>query len=170
MIVKERNTNNAFIELLNAKMQQTQGALYTERFTDLQSEAHRLEYFLSVRGIGFIDDAKAQNVNALWYSLESINTQVTLIVKDVLNVRDLLKIKQLLSLKVRGIVFLTNRRRYMKLLQPLVGSMHCAKTMTEAVRWAYEHTEREDAVLFCGGKAIDVEKESRAFKEAVRKL
>lgn len=170
MLVKEKNTNNAFIDLLNFKIKETKEALYKERFGGICNEPHRLKYLLSVRGIGFIDDAKAQSVNAIWYSLESIGAEVTLVVRDIQNMRDFLKIKQLLMLKVKGIVFLTNKNRYVKLLRPFVGNVYFAQTMDEAVRWAYEHTEKDDAVLFCGGVAINVEQESAAFREAVRKL
>lgn len=169
MIVKEKDTNNVFISLLGLKMKQTQ-ELYMECFADMRNEPHRLDYLLSVRGISFIDDARAQSVNSIWYSLESVNAQLTLIVKDIENVQELLKIKQLLHLKVKGIVFLTNKKRFTKLLRPFVGNVHVAKTMDEAVHWAYDNTEKDEAVLFCGGTKIDVEEESGAFQEAVRKL
>lgn len=170
MVVKQKNISNPFISLVNFKMRETASAIYAERFADMYNEPHRLEYLLSVRGVNFIDDAKAQSVNAIWYSLESMGTQVTLIVKDIQGVQDLLKIKQLLMLKVKGIVFLTENYEAMELIRPIVGAVHSAKTMDEAVNWAYENTEKDDVVLFCGGKKINVEKESRVFQEAVRKL
>lgn len=170
MKLKDKNISNPFISLVNFKMRETHGALYTERFADMDNEPHRLDYFLSVGGIHFIDDTKAQNVNAIWYSLESINTQITLIVKAVENVQDLLKIKQLLMLKVKNIVLLTEKHAYTKLLSPLVENIHYADTMQEAVNWAYENTEKQDTVLFCAGTKLAVEQESSLFQKAVRKL
>lgn len=166
MLIREIN-NNAFVSLLNFR---AKNSLYAERFTDLKNESARLEYFLSVRGISFIDDTKAQSVNAIWYSLESIGTQLTLIVKDIERIEELLAIKHLLMLKVKNIVFLTKKQKYEKLLRPIIGVLHYAQTMQEAVDWAYAHTEKGDAVLFCGGKKVEVAKESNAFQNAVRRL
>lgn len=169
-MIKEKNINNPFINLVNYKMMAAKEAQYAEQFADMKNEPKRLEYFLSLRGINFIDDTKAQSINAIWYSLESMHCPVTLIAKDIDDLQELLKLKQLLMLKVKGIVFLTPKRKYIKLLRPMVGAIHFSKTMDEAVSWAYKNTESDDAVLFCAGVKVDVDKESRIFQEAVRKL
>lgn len=167
MIVKERNTRNSFISFLNCRAKES---LFAEKFLELDNEPNRLEYFLSVRGISFIDDTKAQSVNTIWYSLESVSMQVTLIVKDIEKVEDLLQIKQLLMLKVRNLIFLTDKTPYFDLLRPIVENIQYIPTIDEAVNFAYRNTEKGEAVLFCGGKQINVESECKRFQNAVRSL
>ncbi len=167
MVVHQQNINNAFISLLNCKAKKS---LYADNFTDLHNEPHRLEYFLSVRGISFIDDTKAQNINAVWYSLESMGTQVTLILKDVHSISDLLQIKQLLMLKVKNLILLTDKSESFELLRPIVENVAYFPTMDEAVSFAYRNTEKGEAVLFCGGKKVNVEKVGQEFRNAVRRL
>ncbi len=151
MVVREQNITNSFISLLNCRAKES---LYAENFTNLGNEPHRLEYFLSVRGISFIDDTKAQSINAIWYSLESIGTQVTLILQDVENISDLLQIKQLLMLKVKSLIVLTDKSESFELLRPIVENIAYFPTMDEAVNFAYQNTEKGEAVLFCGGKKV----------------
>ncbi|MBS9768544.1 MAG: hypothetical protein KGV44_13540 [Flavobacteriaceae bacterium] len=167
MVVKERNKTNVFINLLNYRAKES---LFAENFTEFENEPHRLEYFLSVRGISFLDDTKAQSVNAIWYSLENMNTQVSLIIKDIAQVEDLLKIKPLLMLKVKNLIFLTDKSAYFDLLRPIVENVISCKTIDEAVNFAYQNTEKGEAVLFCGGIKIDEERESKEFQNAVRNL
>jgi UDP-N-acetylmuramoylalanine--D-glutamate ligase len=40
---------------------------------------HRLQYVATVRGVRYINDSKATNVNSCWYALESMNTPTVLI-------------------------------------------------------------------------------------------
>ncbi len=167
MVVKERVRSNFFINLLNYRAKES---LFADRFVGLENEPHRLEYFLSVRGISFLDDTKAQCVNAIWYSLESLNTQVTLIIEDIAQVEDLLQLKSLLMLKVKNLVFLTDKSAYFDLFRPVVENVAYCSTVEEAVNFAYQNTEKGEAVLFCGGVPVDVERESLKFQNAVRDL
>ncbi|HEX7755507.1 MAG TPA: UDP-N-acetylmuramoyl-L-alanine--D-glutamate ligase, partial [Niabella sp.] len=47
-----------------------------ENFEGLE---HRMEHVLTVRGVDFINDSKATNVNSTWYALESMTQPVILI-------------------------------------------------------------------------------------------
>ena len=49
-----------------------------EAVTDFQSLEHRMEHVATVRGIEFINDSKATNVNSTWYALESMEKPVIL--------------------------------------------------------------------------------------------
>ena len=50
--------------LLNVKKEAIRKAL-----SDFESVEHRLERVASVRGVQFINDSKATNVNSCWYAL-----------------------------------------------------------------------------------------------------
>ena len=64
---------------------------------DFPGVEHRLEKVCSVRGVQYVNDSKATNVDACWYALESMNTKVILIIggKDKGNdynaIKDLVK-------------------------------------------------------------------------------
>ena len=59
-----------------------------EGLKDFKGVEHRLEKVARVRGVEFINDSKATNVNSCWYALESMRTKVILILggKDKGNV------------------------------------------------------------------------------------
>jgi UDP-N-acetylmuramoylalanine--D-glutamate ligase len=44
-----------------------------ESLSDFQGVEHRLEPVLKVRGVQYINDSKATNVNSTWYALESMD-------------------------------------------------------------------------------------------------
>ena len=50
-----------------------------QALSDFKGVPHRLEYVASVRGIRFVNDSKATNVNSCWYALQSMKTPVVLI-------------------------------------------------------------------------------------------
>ena len=47
--------------------------------SDFRGVEHRLEKVARVRGIDFINDSKATNVNSCWYALQSMTTKTVLI-------------------------------------------------------------------------------------------
>ena len=50
-----------------------------EAVTDFKSLEHRMEFVAMVRGVEFINDSKATNVNSTWFALESMQKPVVLI-------------------------------------------------------------------------------------------
>ena len=46
---------------------------------DFQGLEHRMEHVATVRGVEFINDSKATNVNSAWYALEIMTRPVVLI-------------------------------------------------------------------------------------------
>ena len=51
-----------------------------ECLSDFQGVEHRLERFMRVHEIEFINDSKATNINSVWYALESMSTKVVWLV------------------------------------------------------------------------------------------
>ncbi len=50
---------------------------------DFESLEHRMEYVATVRGVEFINDSKATNVNSTWYALESMQKPTVLILGGI---------------------------------------------------------------------------------------
>ena len=67
---------------------------------------HRLEKAGRVRGVDFINDSKATNVNACWYALDSMRTPVVLILGGKDKGNDYSEIFDLVKEKCIGLVFL----------------------------------------------------------------
>ena len=67
---------------------------------------HRLEKVGRVRGVDFINDSKATNVNACWYALDSMRTPTVLILGGKDKGNDYSEIFDLVKEKCIGLVFL----------------------------------------------------------------
>jgi UDP-N-acetylmuramoylalanine--D-glutamate ligase len=77
-----------------------------ESLTDFQGVEHRLERFLKVHGIEFINDSKATNVNSTWYALESMAHPVVWIAGGIDKGNDYGILLELVREKVKAIVCL----------------------------------------------------------------
>lgn len=67
---------------------------------------HRLEKVARVRGVEFVNDSKATNVNACWYALDSMRTPTVLILGGKDKGNDYSEIFELVREKCIGLVFL----------------------------------------------------------------
>lgn len=73
---------------------------------NFQGVEHRLEKVASIRGVEYINDSKATNVNSCWYALKSVNTKVILIIGGKDKGNDYNEILDLVKEKCAGLVFL----------------------------------------------------------------
>jgi len=71
-----------------------------------QSISHRLEKVAVIEGVTYINDSKATNVNAAYYSLESTKTPVIWIVGGIDKGNDYSEIEDLVKKKVKAVVCL----------------------------------------------------------------
>ena len=74
--------------------------------SDFPGVEHRLEKVCMVRGVQYINDSKATNVDACWYALESMKTKVILIIGGKDKGNDYEPIKPLVKEKCSGLVYL----------------------------------------------------------------
>src|SRR5690606_32998809 len=77
-----------------------------DSMANFQNIEHRLEHVAKISGIDFINDSKATNVNSTWYALESMNTEVVLILGGVDKGNDYNMLRDLVKQKVKAIVCL----------------------------------------------------------------
>ncbi|HEX2627973.1 MAG TPA: UDP-N-acetylmuramoyl-L-alanine--D-glutamate ligase, partial [Chitinophagaceae bacterium] len=71
---------------------------------NFQSLEHRMEHVATIRGVEFINDSKATNVNSTWFALETMESPVILILGGVDKGNDYSLIKELVREKVKAIV------------------------------------------------------------------
>ena len=148
-----------------------------QALSDFKGVPHRLEYVASVRGIRFVNDSKATNVNSCWYALQSMKTPVVLILGGKDKGNDYHEIEDLVRQKCRALVFLgLHNEKLHAFFAPMgLPTAEVQTGMEDAVEAAYRLAEKGDTVLLspcCASFDLFKSYEDRGdqFKESVRKL
>jgi len=172
----KHNLNNSMAAGISGMVSQLRKEDIRESLSDFQGVEHRLERFMRVHNIEFINDSKATNVNSVWYALESMNTPVVWIVGGVDKGNDYSELFDLVKEKVKAIVCLgKDNGKIIKAFGDKIENIVDTKSMDEAVRSAYFLAEKGDTVLLspaCASFDLFKNYEERGwmFKEAVRNL
>ncbi|MDO5522449.1 MAG: UDP-N-acetylmuramoyl-L-alanine--D-glutamate ligase [Bacteroidia bacterium] len=144
--------------------------------SDFKGVPHRLERVASVRGVQYINDSKATNVNSCWYALQSIRTKVVLILGGTDKGNDYAEIEDLVKQKARALIFLgKDNSKLHRFFDGMVPQTASVNSMKDAVDAAYRLAEKGDTVLLspcCASFDLFENYEDRGnrFKECVRKL
>ncbi len=172
----KHNLNNSMAAGISGMVLKLRKDDIRECLSDFQGVEHRLERFMRVHDIEFINDSKATNVNSVWYALESMSTKVVWIVGGIDKGNDYSQLLDLVKEKVTAIVCLGLDNSKIKAAFGETGiEMLEAKSMPEAVRSAYFLASKGDSVLLSPACASfdlfrNYEDRGRQFKEAVRNL
>ncbi len=170
------NLYNSLASGIAAKLLDISDENLRHSLSDFQGVEHRLEKVAKVRGIQFINDSKATNVNSCWYALKSMKTKVVLILGGTDKGNDYTEIEQLVKDKARALVFLgVDNSKLHKFFDGKIEKIEDASSMQEAVQKAYALAEEGDTVLLspcCASFDLFKNYEDRGdqFKEYVRKL
>ena len=100
------NLYNSMAASISAKVLDIKKEDIREGLKDFKGVEHRLEKVARVRGVEFINDSKATNVNSCWYALESMRTKVILILGGKDKGNDYSEIEELVKEKVNAIICL----------------------------------------------------------------
>jgi len=147
-----------------------------EAIQSFEALEHRMEFVSTVRGVEFINDSKATNVNSTWYALESMDKPTILILGGVDKGNDYGLIRDLVKEKVKAIVCMgVDNRKIHEAFQNDVALMVNTASAEEAVKAAFHFATKGDAVLLSPACASfdlfkNYEDRGRQFKEAVRDL
>lgn len=170
------NLYNSLASGIAAKLLDITDENLRKSLSDFQGVEHRLEKVAKVRGIQFINDSKATNVNSCWYAMQSMKTKVVLILGGTDKGNDYTEIEQLVKDKAKGLVFLgVDNSKLHKFFDQKVSKIEDATSMEEAVQKAYAQAEEGDTVLLspcCASFDLfkNYEDRGKQFKEYVRKL
>ena len=147
-----------------------------EAIESFETLEHRMEPVLTVRGVEFINDSKATNVNSTWYALESMEKPTILILGGVDKGNDYSLLLDLVKEKVKAIVCMgvDNRKIHEAFGNDVQLIVNTANAI-EAVHAAFHFAEKGDVVLLSPACASfdlfkNYEDRGRQFKEAVREL
>jgi UDP-N-acetylmuramoylalanine--D-glutamate ligase len=143
---------------------------------NFQGLEHRMEHVATVRGVEFINDSKATNVNSAWYALESMVKPTVLILGGVDKGNDYSLIEDLVKEKVKAIICLgTDNRKIHQFFGNMVSNIVNTSTAAEAVHAAFHFASKGDAVLLSPACASfdlfkNYEDRGKQFKQAVKEL
>ncbi len=143
---------------------------------NFQSLEHRMEHVATVRGVEFINDSKATNVNSTWYALESMTKPVILVLGGVDKGNDYSLIEELVKEKVKAIICLgTDNRKIHEAFGNIVSTIVNTSTAAEAVHAAFHFATKGDVVLLSPACASfdlfkNYEDRGNQFKQAVKEL
>ncbi len=147
-----------------------------ESLQTFQSLEHRMEPVAKIKGVQFINDSKATNVNSTWFALESINEPTILILGGVDKGNDYSLLNDLVKEKVKAIVCMgTDNRKIHEAFGDFVSLIVNATTAEEAVKAAFHFADKGDVVLLspaCASFDLFKNYEDRGiqFKNAVKDL
>lgn len=137
---------------------------------------HRLEKVCTVRGVQYINDSKATNVDACWYALESMKTKTILIIGGKDKGNDYDPIKPLVREKCAGLVYLgADNQKLHDNFDSLGIPVRDTHSMKECVEACYEMAEPGMTVLLspcCASFDLfkNMEDRGEQFKELARNL
>jgi len=144
-----------------------------QTFTSLE---HRMEHVATIKGVEFINDSKATNVNSTWFALESITQPTILILGGIDKGNDYSLIKELVKEKVKAIVCMgTDNRKIHEAFGNEVELIVNTNNAKDAVQSAFHFADKGDVILLSPACASfdlfkNYEDRGRQFKNAVKDL
>ena len=147
-----------------------------EALQTFESLEHRMEPVANIKGIEFINDSKATNINSTWFALESMTKPVILILGGVDKGNDYQLLAELVKEKVKAIVCLgTDNRKIHETFKDIVSLMVNTDNAEDAVKAAFHFAGKGDVVLLSPACASfdlfkNYEDRGNQFKQAVKNL
>ena len=150
--------------------------LLEKALTTFSGLPHRLENFLKIKGVNYINDSKATNVNAAYYALDSMKSPTVWIAGGVDKGNDYTELLPIVREKVKAIICLgIDNSKIIETFKPVIEIIVETESITEAVKVANKIAEKKENVLLspaCSSFDLFENYEDRGnqFKNAVRNL
>ncbi len=172
----KHNLHNSMAAGIVGKVLNIRNESIRESFAQFSNVPHRLEEVLSIRGVRYINDSKATNVNAVWYALDSIEEPIVWIAGGIDKGNNYSELYDVVKGKVKTLICLGEH--YENLVKAFTGridNIEIAKDMEDALDKAYEVSEHGEVVLLspaCASFDLYSNYEARGddFKNKVRQL
>ncbi len=146
-----------------------------EAVQTFKSLEHRMEHVATIRGVDFINDSKATNVNSTWFALEGMDKKTVLILGGIDKGNDYSLISSLIKEKVKAIVCLGIDNK--KIQEAFENDVKVFETSSaeEAVKKAFSVASVGDVVLLSPACASfdlfkNYEDRGNKYKQAVKNL
>ena len=147
-----------------------------EAVSNFHNLEHRMEFVATVKGVDFINDSKATNVNSTWYALESMQKPTILILGGVDKGNDYALVADLVKDKVKAIVCMgTDNAKLIEYFKDKVAQIIEVDSAKKAVNASFKLAEKGDVVLLSPACASfdlfkNYEDRGHQFKESVKEL
>ena len=100
-------------------------------------EQRRLENFLKIQGVNYINDSKATNINAAYYALDSMQSPTVWIAGGVDKGNDYSELLPIVREKVKAIICLgIDNSKIIETFKPVIEIIVETESITEAVKVA----------------------------------
>ena len=119
-----------------------------EAVKNFHSLEHRMEFIAMVRGVEFINDSKATNVNSTWFALESMNKPTILVLGGTDKGNDYALIAELVKEKVKAIVCMgIDNKKIVEAFKDIVPVIVETDSAKKAVNASFKLAAKGDVVL-----------------------
>mgnify|MGYP001427499017 CR=1 FL=1 len=173
----KHNYGNSMAAMLAARAVDIKNDKIRESLISFQNVEHRLEKIpFTVKGVEFINDSKATNVNSVWYALDSMKSNVIWIAGGTDKGNDYSELYALAKEKVKALVCLgVDNEKLKKSFGDKVPTVVETRSMKDAVQKSFELASPGDVVLLspaCASFDLFKNYEDRGmkFKQEVRNL
>lgn len=172
----KHNLYNSLAAALTASIAGVSNEAIRNGLADFEGVEHRLEKAGRVRGIDFVNDSKATNVNACWYALESMTQPTVLILGGKDKGNDYSEIFDLVREKCIGLVFLgVDNSKLHAAFDGFGIPIADVKSMKDCVAECYKMAKPGSCVLLspcCASFDLfkNMEDRGEQFKEYVKQL
>ena len=170
------NQLNSMAASLAAQILHIKNSTIRESLQQFAGVEHRLQYVATVRGVRFINDSKATNVNSCWYALEAMKTPTVLILGGKDKGNDYSEIDALVKEKCHTLVFMGLHNEKLREHFGAFGlNIIDTDNLHDAIQGAYHAAHEGDTVLLspcCASFDLFSSYEDRGdrFMAAVRQL
>ena len=170
------NVLNSMAATIAANVVGIRKDIIRESLKSFQGVEHRLQYVATVRGVRFINDSKATNVNSCWYALESMTTPTVLILGGKDKGNDYSEIDDLVRSKCHTLVFMgLHNEKLHEHFDSFGLNIIDTNNLQDAIQGAYKAAKEGDTVLLspcCASFDLFKSYEDRGdqFMAAVRNL
>lgn len=142
------NVLNSMAATIAANVLNIKKDVIRESLMTFQGVAHRLQYVATVRGVKWINDSKATNVNSCWYALESMTTPTVLILGGKDKGNDYSEIDDLVREKCHTLVFMGLHNEKLREHFGNFGlDIIDTDNLADAIQGAYHAAKEGDTVL-----------------------
>ena len=172
----KHNLYNSMAAGISANVAGIRNETIKEALGSFAGVEHRLEKVTTVRGVEYINDSKATNVNSCWYALQSMKKKTILILGGKDKGNDYSEIAGLVREKCSGLIFLgVDNSKLHSFFGGYGLPIADVKSMAECVKAASEMAKEGETVLLspcCASFDLfkSYEDRGRQFKEEVEKL
>lgn len=144
----KHNQLNSMAAGLAAQILHIKNEVIRESLMQFRGVDHRLQYVATVRGVRFINDSKATNVNSCWYALESMNTPTVLILGGKDKGNDYTEIDELVKQKCHTLVYMgLHNEKLHEHFDSMGLRVIDTDNIHDAVKKSYEAAHDGDTVL-----------------------